>query len=735
MYAEIQRRTEGYLAAPLSGSYLAILNLALIGIVDSAPAYIDKAIAELMYKLRNGGWAWDNEAYPISYDWLYNYMTTAQRDSLRSYIYSLYPEGVGGQRTVYYNLEANEAMSKGVAGLACYGDGGTAEENARFQALVDNCDGRMRGVREFTWPNGSATSKGGVLPAREFYFGDGGYYKGNHYGQKDIVSIVEYLTLFEDLGLGSYWNLCPGFLDNAAEYYLRIRRPDGLANRIMMGSNFQWDNRGMLAMALLAWKRSSPLALWIMDQFDFSVGAPGGYEWYFVYVCFRPAPPTAAPGGLALHKFYGEQGSGPNSGHSWYERIIPRTGWIPGKGSNDVYFHLTAGNYFGDYYDFFEPTFEIYYRGALAIRSGYYTSEAHDRYYYSNAISCNTVVVFDSTQSRVPDRWGTDFLYADSYGGPGRPVNIYDVRDQREKYGIADIPTFEVLPQQVGGQAAYYAKARVNPDVAYYYSNVTRKVRSLEREFFWAGGHFVVADHVKIDPSVAAPKKIRWLLHTIGMPAMSSTPLYSVVPGHIQIYDRGSYSALRSEEGYGGRITVVPLFPEGAQLRRVGGDGYECWVDSDWTHGSNYPAPDASWYANDHEVGRWRVETIAPGAPDSVDFLHYIFAGPPAQAPPQVQGLSGEGVIGCEIAGVGVIVFTREGAGEPVRYQTTGENFLPNFVSGLRPNLAYTIRQDGGEARRIRTDAGGVLCFEGRGGGVTIAPAPGELAGRTNENR
>jgi hypothetical protein len=207
---------------------------------------------------------------------------------------------------------------------------------------------------------------------------------------------------------------------------------------------------------------------------------------------------------------------------------------------------------------------------------------------------------------------------------------------------------------------------------------------------------------------------------------MSGSPQYSVVPGHIDLFARGEYSSTRVDNGYSGKIFVTPLLPADAQLRRVGGTGYECWVDNNWTSGTNYPPADPSWYTNEFEVGQWRVETIAPGAPDSVSFLHYIFVGQPSEAPPVAQTLNGTGMIGCDIPGVGVIVFGRQNNGDPIRYQSTGENFtLPQFVGGLQANTAYLIREDQDPPRLLIAGTGGTLSFHlERPGEVTIQQAP-----------
>lgn len=749
MYREIKRRALGYSddtpATSGYGSVIATLNLALVGILESDSSYIDTAIDMLMFKQRHGGWAWETVSYSLAYDWLYNYMSDAQADTLRSYFYSKFYAGVGGQRTVFYNLEANEAYYKGLAGLACYGDANRLSTDPsietmdlRFKSIVENMDGRMRGVREFA-VGGSAVSKGGVLPSRQFYFPDGGYYKGNHYGQKDLGGIIPYLYLMEDLGLGSYWDLCDSFLDNTPEYYMRIKRPDGLCARIMAGNAFGWDLRGQEGISMLASRHNSDnqLATSVINTWSFPYSGAGGSEWYLLYVLMHPGSETTAISSLPLYKFYGSNGTKPNTDTSWHERVVTRTDWNQSTSAanyqnyNDVFFQLTAGNYFGDYYNYFEPTFEIYYKGALAIKSGFYPSgNPHSRNYYHNSVSCNTVVVFDSTLYRpaaegLPtyhDKWGQDRLYADSYGAPGAPVNIYDIRDNQSSYGNADISIFDKLSNGLDGEERYYAKATLNPSTAFPYTNDTRKVEKLEREFFWTGKNFIVADVVSIDPSVVAPKKIRWLLHTIEQPTMTSSLQYSSVVDHIDVYSQGSYSSIRNNLSYTGKITVTPLLPSGSILRRVGGTGYEYWADSSWTSGANYSSTAIlSSYTNSTiETGAWRVETIAPGSPDSVDFLHTIYVGDSGDTPPTYITLTGANMVGCEMSGVGVIVFNR-GDGSSLSYlPTSGTVIVPQVILGLNLNSDYEITETGVSPYILTTTSGGSLNFDRSGTTGTI---------------
>ena len=107
----------------------------------------------------------------------------------------------------------------------------------------------------------------------------------------------------------------------------------------------------------------------------------------------------------------------------------------------------------------------------------------------------------------------------------------------------------------------------------------------------------------------------------------------------------------------------MPLLPENAILRRVGGSGFECWADGTWTTGMNFPPPNDNMYANSYEVGRWRVETIVPEAASTTDFLHYIEVGTPGSPRQAVTWRRGPGGdVEVEVEGIPrVLVFGRGG--------------------------------------------------------------------------
>lgn len=702
MFREIKRRADGAMTLSSSTNIDKIMCILLSGLVNEDMNYINKAKTLYMQNIANHYWPAEEIYWNLAYDWLYVYLTPTERTQVRTLALEILDPG--HQRTCYYNLECNEASWTGFAAMCYYGEGSSAE-NTLCQTMVDEWDGRMRGVRQFREPGGTAASRGGVIPTRQYYFPDGGYYKGNHYGHKDIETLTLYLAVFQEFGLGNYWNLCASYVDNWAEYIAWTKRPDNLAQRLMTGQLYSIDMRGFFGLAMLAKYRNSGIASWLIDQHGWNYSQAGGDGWHTLCVVWDPSVPKQAPAStLPLYKFYGGPGEGVSTGKSWAEKVFIRSGWNLNGNNDDVYFSMHAGDFFGDYHNSYQTAFELYYRGSLANRAGQYTDYENSKMYYIRAVANNVVVVLDQTRTKG-DIWGQDWLYET----PGRPDHLYEVADN-SVFDVSDFVAFE--PGQGDNGPYYYMKCKLNPQNAYYYSNSTRKVSRQEREAVLYGHYLIVRDKVVLS---GGTNSVRFLLHTIKEPTIEAGSLVSTtVPDHIMTYSRGRYSATRTElvQGvqYDGKITVQALLPANSTMRKVGGPGYECWVDNGSGTGLNYPSPEYM-YEDQNEVGRWRMETIAPTGLDT-DFVHTLWVGRPNQTAAASSAIDDPNAVGASITGVGAFVFSRSGTAQPsIEYNLSGEQLtpVPNVVEGLLPNTAYAVRVNDDLPFVVQsTDAGGV---------------------------
>jgi heparin/heparan-sulfate lyase len=107
--------------------------------------------------------------------------------------------------------------------------------------------------------------------------------------------------------------------------------------------------------------------------------------------------------------------------------------------------------------------------------------------------------------------------------------------------------------------------------------------------------------------------KKRWLFHTAAEPTVMSDEFYT--------------------DHWGGRLFCKTLYPENAELKKIGGPGEQFWSD-----GRNWSLPELTrddwnyknmgWLDNSHDLfGQWRIE-VGPDKPDTDDiFLHLMQVG------------------------------------------------------------------------------------------------------------
>ena len=156
------------------------------------------------------------------------------------------------------------------------------------------------------------------------------------------------------------------------------------------------------------------------------------------------------------------------------------------------------------------------------------------------------------------------------------------------------------------------------------------------------------------------------------------------VPGHILTYDGDLVTIDRA----GGRLFSRTLLPASSRIRKVGGTGYEFWVDDP---GANYPLS-----VVDAEAGAWRVE-VRPPVPSTADtFLHVLsVATDGVAAMPATRLIDAGTAYGAE-AGDRVVLFAKTST--PVQdVDYTVESAGPvvrHLLTGMLPGL-YAVTRDG----------------------------------------
>jgi hypothetical protein len=400
--------------------------------------------------------------------------------------------------------------------------------------------------------------------------------------------------------------------------------------------------------------------------------------------------------------------------------MIARTGWQDGIDSPAVVAEMKINEwYFANHQHLDAGAFQVYYRGALAIDSGYYQAAVnrtntpenagssgygslYDLNYNKRSIAHNVVLVHDPDERFEASRWA-DFPIANDGGQrmPNRwkePTEHEEFIDPANGYRIA-----EVLGRGFGPDARMPDYTYLKGDLAEAY---TSKVRGYERSFVFLNledpthpAAMVVFDRVESSNPVF---RKAWLVHGLEKPTIDG--------------NRVVFKDTRA--GYTGKLTIDTLLPmpDDATLTTIGGPGREAFVD-----GTNYLVKTREGTIN--EGGSWRVE-VSPKTPRALDhFLHVLQVADhtPDAAPLPVARIETPTHAGARV-GDRVVLFakSRDRRAEPVAFDVPGSDSARTLVADLQAGR-WQVQQPDAAPQTIDVPAdSGVAWFTARPGRCTL---------------
>lgn len=431
------------------------------------------------------------------------------------------------------------------------------------------------------------------VEVRDFYYPSHAHHQGDSYGSGRFVYDLASSWLFRRMGYGDVLSREQQFVPYHLVYCLR---PD--KKQIRRGDSYDDSGRSgrkSLNFMLSGTYYNDPYLLSMADDphfHDTTIYEP------ILEILFRDSRVQKRPlTDLPLTRYF----AGPMG------EMVARTGWTMGKESRDAVIYMRIGEYFfGNHQCRDWGTFQIYYRGALAIATGLYEGKNPDSKYGSDHWKCwlhqtiahNGMLVFDPAEPISRKRGANDGGQIIPNNGRDHPGSLEQLKTLG--YKIGEVKAHEFGPDEMVPEYSYIA-GDITKAYTKKVSCVTRSMVTLNLKNRSAPAALIVFDRVA---SANPAFKKTWLLHSIQEPAVSGTTM----------------TVVRNQDGYGGKLVTECLLPLKPRIVKIGGPGKEFWLEStrkNYFTKKNRPGV---------EPGAWRVE-VSPNAPAKADlFLHAMTA-------------------------------------------------------------------------------------------------------------
>jgi heparin/heparan-sulfate lyase len=315
--------------------------------------------------------------------------------------------------------------------------------------------------------------------------------------------------------------------------------------------------------------------------------------------------------------------------------------------------------FYGNHQHMDGGSFQIYYKGPLAIDSGSYQGASggynspHNKNYFKRTIAHNSLLIYDPSEKFACWNYGgagkTEFATND--GGQRMPGDRWDTCRSFENLLSESYTVGKTLGHAFGPD-------QHTPEYTYLKGDITKaytaKVEDVRRSFVFLNlepkgnadlnpegemteipAVMIVYDHiVSADPSF----KKYWLLHSIEEPQTGTQ----------------EFTVMRTKDGDTGKLHCSVLLPE-ANVEKIGGPGKDCWV-----FGENYPNAATTRPDPCNERGAWRVEVTPKTAAKEDCFLNVIqVAETSCKKMLPVQRIDADKVVGVSVADR-VVTFSRD---------------------------------------------------------------------------
>ena len=513
-------------------------------------------------------------ATAVVYDWCYDLITPAEKQSLIAIVESLavdmevkWPQ-LAQNSIAGHGVEAQVARDILSFSIASYDEKPDIYRRAAGRIFAE------------------------FIPAQNFWYLSGYHHQGSAYGSYRFHWEVYTTLIFDRMGYPNITSKLQGVMPYR---WIYTRRPDGQLFR----DGDDWIERNPFGqywmfpdLAYTASYYQDPL---LMGE-AISQGTIGQTPLYDLLLIDPTLPADFGIAALPLTRFFPYPFGG----------MVARTGWEKGTTSHTVVADMKiVERHYAAHQHLDAGSFQLYYKGPLAINSGLYEGtegaygSSHFINYYQRTIAHNCMLVYDPDEKFEWWRRPVSNDGGQRYpAGAAEPTNIDVVMSEEFKKGITLAYGFGPDP--------------VKPDYSYLKGDITAaytgKVKNHQRAFVFLNlndeqipAAFIVYDYI-----VSSNKDFKktWLLHCAQEPVFSGNVC----------------TVVRNEKGYNGKLVNTVLIPSAQNtiLSKVGGPGNEYNIG-----GINYKQHFRS-ENNSGDGAIWRIE-LSPKTPSETDvFLNVM---------------------------------------------------------------------------------------------------------------
>jgi hypothetical protein len=510
------------------------------------------------------------------------------------------------------------------------------------------------------------------VPARNFFYPSGWHHQGDNYGSFRYQSELFATWLFARMGSGTVFDPSQ---EQIGYQWIYTRRPDGKLLRDADATNPLYEENKYIQLNPLVYLMAGNYYRndhFLYQQYREHPQIPDPYVFY-AFLFHDPLLPRKSLDSLPLTRYFPEPAG----------IMIARTGWDEGidKQSSTVVAEMKIGMYqYNNHQHLDAGTFQIYYKGYLAIDSGIYKGSSgnfhspHNKYYFKRTIAHNAMLVYDPDElEHYPYIHNGGLTWPNANDGGQRWPSGGKPPKLLEDLLSGEFQRADVLAHAIGPDVC-------EPDFSYLQGDITAsyplKVKKHVRSFVFLNlkksgipAVLIVYDYIVS----SKPDHIKaWLLHSIEEP---------VVQG-------GRSLVVQKENGYSGELIVDTLLPEKARISKIGGHGQEFAV-----FGTNYEND----YPQTIEQGAWRIEVQPEQLAEEDHFLHAIqIKDHDGMEAPAAVRIDCGNMTGVQVQGW-IVLFSKNGSrvGETIEIAAgqTGES-LRVLVTDLEEGI-WQVQADG----------------------------------------